>query len=116
MIKTLDPRNINQRLYNQLAKLLDQMENADSYEEITIRERIAALVAIARIQTLFVGLRKENKDQPNAGSTVRKYQSAFAPSNVGRRRKANARSGAASDDDDAAIADALRDDGDDDAA
>ena len=103
----LDPKNVNTRLYNQVAALLDDLESGDTV--ITVRERITALVAIGRIQTLFVGLRKENRDEPNAGSSVRKYAGAFAANAVSRRAKSGGRSAHdlvaeldAADDDDAA--------------
>ena len=81
-----DPCNINGRLYNQMDKLLSQLERADD-EHITLKERVAALMALARIQVAFVGLRKEKiPDEHVAGSSVRKYAQAFA--NDARRGKA----------------------------
>lgn len=80
--KALDPQNINSRLYNQIDILLTQLETG---EHITLKERIAAMIAVARIQVAFVGLRKEKvPDDVVAGSTVRKYATAFA--NDARRR------------------------------
>lgn len=82
---TLDPKNVNSRLYAQISRLLDDLAGND--EDIGIRERIAALVAIARIQTLFMGLRKEERPSDRAtGSAVRKYSTAFK--NAGGRGKA----------------------------
>ena len=77
-VQTIDPLGLNARLYRQVSRLLDDLES-DNFEEITIRERIAALIAIGRIQTVFVALRKENKDGDprTAGSAVRKYARAF---------------------------------------
>jgi len=70
-----DPLNINSRLYRQVAALLDQLEQS---EHVTLRERFQALTAIARIQYVFVNLRKEKVgDDSAAGSSVRKYASAF---------------------------------------
>lgn len=82
-----DPRNINGRLYAQIDALLTQLETG---EHITLKERIAAMIAVARIQVAFVGLRKEKvPDDVVAGSTVRKYATAFA--NDTRRRAKGAR-------------------------
>ncbi|HEY2530287.1 MAG TPA: hypothetical protein VGJ20_20515 [Xanthobacteraceae bacterium] len=90
---SLDPLNVNQRLYRQVAKLLDQLENLDKSGEvrITLKERIAALVAIGRIQTIFMGLRKENADEPTAGSSVRKYAGNFKGTGDTRRRTKGSR-------------------------
>lgn len=87
--KDLDPLRVNSRLYKQIAKVLDDLEHHS--DELTMRDRIAALTAVARIQTVFVGLRKEHKDDDNAGSAVRKYAGAFAAKNASRRRAATAR-------------------------
>ena len=71
-----DPLAINTRLYRQVGLLLDQLEEQE--EAIDFKARIAALIAVGRIQTIFVNLRKENKDGgPRAGSSVRKYATAF---------------------------------------
>ena len=76
--KPVDRLNVNARLYNQIAKLLDDLEEQDAEDPLDIKTRIAALIAIGRIQTVFVGLRKENRDGgPGAGSAVRKYARAF---------------------------------------
>jgi hypothetical protein len=94
----LDPESIDARLYKQVSKLLEQLETSST---VSLRERIQALVAIARIQTIFMTLRqKGNKDDPTvAGSSVRKYESAFQAHDA-RRRKAIARAAAEADDDD----------------
>lgn len=96
-VATSDPLNINARLYRQIARLLDDLEAADVKEMLDIKERIAALIAVARIQTVFVTLRKEGKLGPtsrSAGSAVRKYASAFK-ANAGGRRAPRSRSAAA---------------------
>jgi hypothetical protein len=94
--KGSDPLNVNIRLYKQVAKLLDSLEHDDG--DLGIKERIAALIAIGRIQTIFVGLRKEHRDGAGSGSAVKKYSSAFQ--DVARRRKANTRTGDDDADDD----------------
>lgn len=110
----LDALDVNGRLYRQISKLLDQLDEGDEgAEPITIRERIAALVAIGRIQVMFMGLRKEDRGDSSGGTKVRKYSTAFQAANANRRGKTAARS-ARDAADDAVIADALRDDGDDD--
>lgn len=90
-ISNSDPRAVNSRLYEQIARLLDELEDADVNQKLDIKERIAAIIAIGRIQTIFVGLRKENRDGPtrSSGSAVRKYSKAFT-ANAGRGRKTTA--------------------------
>lgn len=94
----LDPDNVNARLYNQVSELLKQLETKTT---VTLRERVTALVAIARIQTIFLTLRQkgDKDDADTAGSSVRKYTSAFQAHDA-RRRKAIARAAAADDDGD----------------
>lgn len=93
----LDPKNINSRLYNQVSELLSQLEKKT--DTVTLKERIAALVAIGRIQTIFLTLRLKGgkDDEPAAGSSVRKYANAFQAHDA-RRRKADARAAAELDD------------------
>lgn len=132
-----DPLAVNPRLYRQLARLLDDMEQGDDANlreklegllndkratdatlrpriealledagvGLTTRERIAALTAIARVQTVFAALRG-HADEPERGAAVRKYSAAFQrpAADAGHRRKASSRS--------AAIAAALTDDAD----
>ena len=88
-----DPLDINQRLYKQIGVLLDDLETGSI--EITVPQRIGALIAIGRILVMFKGLRKEN-DAFGAGSAVRKYATAFA-ANAARRGAASP--GAADDPD-----------------
>jgi hypothetical protein len=89
--EALDPLNVNTRLYKQLGLLLDQLERKDDAEDgprVTLKERIAALIAVGRIQTIFMGLRRESANEPAAGSTVRKYATAFQQNDAGRRKAA----------------------------
>jgi hypothetical protein len=83
-----DPLNVNARLYHQLDRLLDQLETG---EHITLRERVQALIAVGRLQVMFLGLRKEKNpdDAAAAGSAVRKYSKAFT--HASGRRKAGGR-------------------------
>lgn len=82
----LDPHNVNGRTYMQLVRLLDQLEENPS---ITIRERVAALTVIGRMQLVFASLRKQ-RDEPEAGSAARDYAAAF---DAARRRQADSRNG-----------------------
>ena len=114
LTRVVDPHNINSRLQNQVSQLLTQLEEG---EHITMRERVQALVAIGRVQVMFMGLRKEKADEPDRGSAVRKYASAFE-ANDARRRKGGAGSLAAvrAEDDEIAKLAGLDDSDDDDAA
>jgi hypothetical protein len=92
-----DPLNVNGRLYKEISKLLDDLarkpkwnKDGEMIEGVTTRERIAAIMAIGRIQTVFVGLRKETKgNERGAGSAVRKYSKAFT--DAASRRATRAR-------------------------
>jgi len=99
MAKPVDSLKVNERLYRQIAKVLDDLEQRG--DELSIRDRIAALVAVGRIQTIFVSLRKEHQDDDNAGSAVRKYSGAFAGKSAAhgtRKRKAASRAASAEPD------------------
>ena len=93
VVSNIDPLDVNGRLYRQMALLLDQLERGA--EEISLRERIAALIAVGRVQTIFMGLRKENRDEPNAGTAVRRYAKAFEANAIGKRKAASRSSGRA---------------------
>ena len=108
-----DPLEINVRLYRQIGMLLGQLEEAGAH--ITLRERVQALIAVGRIQVIFMGLRKEKISDSSAGSSVRKYAKAFKTHDT-RGRKAIAGRAPEPDADDTAIQSALDDawgDGDD---
>lgn len=103
-----DPLAVNARLYRQVSELLGQLETG---EHITLKERIAALVALGRLQTIFLNLRlKGEKDEPTAGSKVRSYANTFAAHDA-RRRKEIAR--LAADADESGDDDLLGDEGED---
>jgi hypothetical protein len=115
MKQPLDPKSVNSRLYNQISILLDELENTESIK-ITIRERIAALIAIGRIQGMFMALRKEKTgDDAIVGSKVRKYAGSFK-ANDARGRKTGTGPTAIPDESDELPADVFGDDddGDDD--
>jgi hypothetical protein len=85
-----DPEDVNKRLYMQVSALLTQLEERESRAKITMRERIAALIAVGRLQQVFAALRKANPHDPNRGAQVRKYSQAFAADGP-RRRASNSR-------------------------
>lgn len=105
-----DPLNVNARLYRQISVLLEQMEDKDADEKLTIRERIAALTAIGRIQVIFAGLRKEQSNV-GSGSSAKKYEGAFVQQNATRRGTAD--TGPAQPPDDWFEQSGFSDDGDD---
>lgn len=82
----LDP--LAPRLHRQVAALLDQLEDKANQSEITIPQRINALIAVGRILTIFATLRRakdRERDNANSGSKVSKFADAFAQ-NAARRR------------------------------
>ena len=91
-LNAFDPLDVNKRLYNQVSALLGQLEEKDSRNKVTMRERVSALVAIGRIQQLFIAMRKASGDV-GSGATVKKYATAFT--DAAGRRAANARRDAA---------------------
>lgn len=109
-MSNLDPLSINVRLYHQVSEMLTQLENSPN---ITLKERIAALIAIGRIQVIFTALRKEKIDDGSSGSSVRKYATAFKTHDA-RRRKAIAGSAEPEPEPDPTIDDLIGDDADDD--
>jgi hypothetical protein len=74
-LNAFDPDNINHRLYKQVSRVLAQLEEDE--DKVTLKERVAALMAIGRIQVLFANMRKAQGDV-GAGATVRKYEGAFS--------------------------------------
>jgi hypothetical protein len=88
--------------------LLDDLEAPNC--ELTVRERLAAVIAIGRLQVIFMGLRKEVTDDAGTGSSVRKYSAAFKNAARGRKKGAGNRASGASA---AAMAQALGNDDDD---
>lgn len=80
-----DPLQLKVRLYTQIGELLHQLEGATD-EPITVRERIAALVAIGRLQDLLI--EKGKDEDEHAGSAIRKYAGAFKNDTGGRKKVA----------------------------
>jgi hypothetical protein len=98
--RAADPLDVDGRLYRQVAKLLDQLEAEGGDEEVSIRERIMALAAIARIRIAYTKIAADGDE--NAGTTVRKYAAAFAANAAGGRgtaRRAPRRAPEPADDD-----------------
>lgn len=83
-----DPLNLNWRLYQQLGRLIDDMEAADRDEKMTMPQRIAAMIAIGRVQKMFIDLRK-GEFNGGAGTAIEKYAAAFSPSNATSGRNEN---------------------------
>ena len=90
--KSTDPLNINDRLYKQIGRLLDDLESDDRDDVMTTPQRISALIAVGRILTIFASLRKGDYDYGNSGSAVRKYAAAFARPDAARGGKGGSRS------------------------
>jgi hypothetical protein len=87
-----DPLKINERLYKQIGRLLDDLEGEDRDEVMTTPQRIQALIAVGRILTIFAALKKGDFDYGNTGSAVRKYAAAFARPDAARGGKGQSRS------------------------
>lgn len=81
-----DPLDITPRLYNQLDRLLDDMEAADRDERMTMPQRISGMIALGRIMKMLQDL-KRSELNVDAGSAVNKYAAAFAPTNDPGSRK-----------------------------
>jgi hypothetical protein len=81
---------LDQEINNEIREqVLIGLKELKENEHLTAKERYMALIAYTRIQYIFVSLRKEGGLAPNAGASVRKYESAFK-TNDARRRAANA--------------------------
>lgn len=108
-----DPHNVRGRLYDQVAKVLDELERKPKRgeEPIGLKERVSALTAIGRLEVIFVGLRKEDTGGRASGSAVRKYANAFQQ-NAARRGAHVAGSAEPDGDDDPASGDDADDDTD----
>ena len=52
-----DPLALNSRLYFQLSEILRSIETES--EIFTVRERLAAIIALSRVQLAFLAMRKE---------------------------------------------------------
>ena len=92
--KQVDPLGISRRLYKQISLLLNDLEGEGKNSDliaVTTAQRVSALKAIAQIMILQQTLRiKEINDPGRAGSSVRKYASAFK-TNAARGRAGSAR-------------------------
>jgi hypothetical protein len=105
-MSSLDPLGVNVRLYNQISEILHHLETD---ERVTLKERIAALIAIGRIQIMFMGMRKEKIHDASAGSSVRKYSKAFKAHDARGRKAIAGRAEAERTADDDIIRDAIND-------
>ena len=114
--KNLDPHHIRPRLLKQVSKLLTMMEEQD---HLTVRERVQALVAISRIEQIFLMIRiKEPDESDRAGAVVKKYAAAFTHADGGRASHARAAAKPVESEPDDSWFDDVEssDDGDDDSA
>jgi len=89
MTQNLDPKNVNGRLYDAMAKLLD------NFDEMSVREQVATIVAIARIQTIFLKLRDVEGASGTSGSAVKRYEKAFQANATRKRKSGSGQSDAA---------------------
>lgn len=72
-----DPLDVTPRMYQQVAKLLDQLEAQDVLDDgVTVPQRIQALIATGRIMKMMQDLRKGSLDV-GAGTAIDKYSAAF---------------------------------------
>ena len=94
---TNDPKNLNGMLYDRCCELL-----RDEWDEMDTRQRIATLTAISNVQVRFIKIRADHHVPAVSGTTVRRYEKAFA-ANATRKRKSVAG--------DAAVAALLTNDG-----
>lgn len=95
----LDPKNLNGRLYDAMSTLLDH------FDDMNVREQVATIAAIARIQVAFIKIREDTYVPGSSGAAVKRYEKAFA-ANANRQRGKVAGSGAT-----AALNDLSDDDG-----
>lgn len=59
----------------------------NQFHEMDVRERIATISAVARIEVVLLKLKEATYAPDRSGSTVRRYEKAFA-ANAARKRKA----------------------------
>lgn len=82
-----DPFNMRSRLQMESSRLLERMEDVAT-EDIEIKTWYMALIAMWRMEAVGVTLRKEKFDEPNRGSSVRKYTAVFNEAHdTGGRKK-----------------------------
>lgn len=74
-----DPKNLNGRLYDAMCDLLDEWGDMD------VREKVATIAAIARIQVQFIKIREDHHVPGASGTAVKRYEKAFA-ANAARKR------------------------------
>jgi hypothetical protein len=86
-LNNLDPDNHSARIYKLITKLIGKLEADDG--KVTVKELYMALASISRMQLYCQQFRlKEIKDEPAAGSAVRKYATAFSSYDTRRRKTA----------------------------
>lgn len=90
-----DPLNVTPRMYQQVARLLEQLEEQDvvidkDTDGVTVPQRISALIAAGRIMKMMQDLRKGSLDV-GAGSAIDKYAAAFQTPDAASGREPRAR-------------------------
>jgi hypothetical protein len=96
-VHRLDPHDINSRVQALLDRILTRVEGEG--DKISLSDLLKAAVYVSRVQTAFVGLRKEKRDEPSAGARAREYSKAFT-THAARGRKKGPGPAAVPDDDD----------------
>ena len=88
VINPLDPHNINPRLQEWISELIEKRD------DMSVREEIAAIAAIGRLQVLFIKLREEGGGGVSTGTAVKQFE-RFFKDNATRASIAHKRKGAA---------------------
>lgn len=81
-------RSSHERRRDRVAKLQDRLlEKLETNDKITVKELIAALTAIARIEQIMqlLALKRADSDE-QSGSRVRQYAGAFSADAASRRK------------------------------
>jgi len=97
---SLDPEDVNGRLYRYGSNLLRKLEKGET-EEMTFAQQTAAFIAIVRNQWTLLQMRlKDSNDGQGTGATVKQFESAFLkPSTAHANRGRKGRSRLIDDDD-----------------
>jgi hypothetical protein len=81
------PTEPDDLLHRQLRIRMKEMISNDQWDDLSPRERIALLTAIARIETLFPKIMEAAYASPYSGATVRKYAQTFAANAASKREQ-----------------------------
>ena len=89
VINPLDPHNINPRLQEWISELIEKRD------DMSVREEIAAIAAIGRLQVLFIKLREEGGGGVATGTEVKRFEQYFKTNAKSRRKGVAGKSTAA---------------------